>query len=239
MNFALPLLQAFNLSLRYGSNIAVNDVTINVDEGEFVALIGANGAGKSSLLKAIVGLEPVFAGRVVFAGIAFVPEGRGVFREMSVAENLELGSFLRSNSKFRSTVAADLDRVFELFPRLAERSSQIAGTLSGGEQQMLSIGRALMTSPRLLVLDEPSLGLAPRVVEEIALALKQLNTDRGLSILVAEQNAVLGLSMAKRGYVLTSGRIALQGDAAVLAQKSELIDTYLGSSINNNERKVA
>ena len=168
-----------------------------------------------------------------------MPEGRGVFREMSVAENLELGSFLRSNSKFRSMVAADLDRVFELFPRLAERSSQIAGTLSGGEQQMLSIGRALMTSPRLLVLDEPSLGLAPRVVEEIALALKQLNTDRGLSILVAEQNAVLGLSMAKRGYVLNSGRIALQGDATVLAQKSELIDTYLGSSINNNERKIA
>ena len=254
MNFALPLLQAFNLSLRYGSNIAVKDVTINVDEGEFVALIGANGAGKSSLLKAIVGLEPVFAGRVVFAdaeitsiaahrrvkrGIAFVPEGRGVFREMSVAENLELGSFLRSNSKFRSMVAADLDRVFELFPRLAERSSQIAGTLSGGEQQMLSIGRALMTSPRMLVLDEPSLGLAPRVVEEIALALKQLNSERGLSILVAEQNAVLGLSMAKRGYVLNSGRIALQGDATVLAQKSELIDTYLGSSINNNERKIA
>ncbi len=253
MSAATLLLQVSGLSLRYGSNVAVNDVHVNVAQGEFVALVGANGAGKSSLLKAIVGLEPVFAGHVLFAGtditsmaahrrvasgIAFVPEGRGVFSTMSVAENLELGSFLRSGASQRSAVAADLARVFELFPRLAERRQQIAGTLSGGEQQMLAIGRALMTNPRLLLLDEPSLGLAPLVVEEIAAALGQINTERGLSILVAEQNAVLGLGMAQRGYVLNSGRIALLGDAAGLAQQGELIDSYLGSSMNHNERKV-
>jgi len=254
MNRALPLLQVAKLSLRYGSNVAVNDVALDVAAGEFVALVGANGAGKSSLFKAIVGLEPVFAGRVVFAGaditslaahrrvasgIAFVPEGRWVFRDMSVAENLELGSYLRSGASQRSAVAADLARVLELFPRLAERRAQIAGTLSGGEQQMLAIGRALMASPQLLVLDEPSLGLAPRVVEEIVMVLKQINTERGLSILVAEQNAVLGLGMAQRGYVLNGGRIVLQGDAVELAKERELIDFYLGSSMNENERKVA
>jgi len=249
-----PLLQATHVSVRYGAILAVDDASIEVAAGERVALVGANGAGKSSLLKAVVGLERIGGGQVaiggrnvsklpahrrVAEGLALVPEGRGVFRELTVAENLELGSYLRTAGSQRAAVAADLARVLELFPRLAERRHQLAGTLSGGEQQMLAIGRALMTGPRLLVLDEPSLGLAPLVVNEIVRALRRLNAEQGLSLLVSEQNAVLGLGLAQRGYVLNGGRIVLQGDAAGLARQSELIDSYLGSSLTDTERKVA
>ena len=242
MSAATLLLQVSGLSLRYGSNVAVNDVHVNVAQGEFVALVGANGAGKSSLLKAIVGLEPVFAGQVLFAGtditsmaahqrvasgIAFVPEGRGVFSTMSVAENLELGSFLRSSASQRSAVAADLARVFELFPRLAERRQQIAGTLSGGEQQMLAIGRALMTNPKLLILDEATEGLAPVIRAEIWTCLEALKRE-GLSILVVDKNVGVLRRLADRHFVIERGRTVWSGDGAALDQDREKVNGWVG-----------
>lgn len=246
------MLDVRGLAVRYGRNEALADASIHVAHGEIVALIGANGAGKSSLLKAITGIESCAAGAVMFNdvdvtrlsapqrvafGMALAPEGRGIFGELTVRENLDLGAFLRRGRDHRAAVASDLALVFTLFPRLGERHHQRAGTLSGGEQQMLAIGRALMTAPKLLVLDEPSLGLAPRVLDEIVAALRALHASRGLSILVAEQNAVLGLDMADRGYVLHHGHVVLDGSASDLAGKGGLIDYYLGSALDKHEKE--
>ncbi len=246
------MLNVRDLGVRYGRTKALADASIYVAHGEIVALIGANGAGKSSLLKAITGIEPCAAGAIMFNGVdvtrlsapqrvalgmALVPEGRGIFGELKVRENLDLGTFLRRGRDQRAAVASDLALVLTLFPRLGERHQQKAGTLSGGEQQMLAIGRALMTAPKLLVLDEPSLGLAPRILDEIVAALRALHASRGLSILVAEQNAVLGLDMADRGYVLHHGRVVLDGSVSDLAGKGGLIDFYLGSALDNQEKE--
>jgi branched-chain amino acid transport system ATP-binding protein len=240
------VLEVRDLGIRYGATVAVRGASLRVNPGEIVALVGANGAGKSSLLKGIAGLERASGGTVAFcdrdvtrwpahqrvgAGIALVLEGRRTFGEMTVRENLDLGGYLRRGRDAREGMAADLDLVLRLFPRLAQRGSQQAGTLSGGEQQMLAIGRAMMAAPRLLILDEPSLGLAPRVQHEIVDLLKQLHRERGLAILVAEQNAVLGLDMAHRGYVMHRGQVVLEGSAEHLADQGSLIDLYLGSAL--------
>lgn len=252
--FAEGALGVSNLSVRYGRTEVLIGASLTVASREVVALIGANGAGKSSLLKAISGIEPCAGGTVkcngvdvtrlpahlrVRHGMTLVPEGRGVFRNLTVAENLELGAFSRQRASQSQAVAEDMAAVLELFPRLRERSGQMAGSLSGGEQQMLSIGRALMTAPRLLVLDEPSLGLAPRVINEIVAALRSLNAERGLAILVAEQNAALGLDIADRGYVLHNGRIVLEGRACDLAGNAELINAYLGSGVDQATKEMA
>jgi branched-chain amino acid transport system ATP-binding protein len=245
------MLEVRDLEVRYGATVAVEGASLRVGEGEIVALVGANGAGKSSLLEGIAGLERAAAGRIVFrdrdvtgrpaharvaAGMALVPEGRRVFGELTVRENLGLGAYLRRGRGAKERVAADLELVQSVFPRLAQRRDQRAGSLSGGEQQMLAIGRAMMTAPRLLILDEPSLGLAPRVQEEIVATLRQLHRERRLAILVAEQNAVLGLELADRGYVLHRGRVVLEGSSQQLAEQGSLVDLYLGSALGTEAR---
>jgi len=235
------MLKIRNLYAYYGAVTALSGVTCHVRQGEIVALIGANGAGKTTLLNAVCGLvrrqgEVVFAGRdlsglapeaVVALGISQVSEGRQLFAPMSVAENLELGAYCRPQRRAKAEIEADRERVFHLFPRLQERLTQKAGTLSGGEQQMLAIGRALMARPRLLLLDEPSLGLAPRVVEDILATLKQLRAE-GLTTLLVEQNARAALKVADRAYVLETGRIILSGAAADLLADRQVTRAYLG-----------
>jgi branched-chain amino acid transport system ATP-binding protein len=237
------MLEVRGLQVRYGSVLAVDDVDINVDAGEIVVLIGANGAGKSSAVNAIAGLVPSAKGEISFAGkdvsrldaadrvrqgLALVIEGRGVFSEMTVRENIELGAYSKQGLR-GSLLQSAIDKAVAMFPRLGDRFDQIAGTLSGGEQQMLAIARALMSSPRLLVLDEPSLGLAPRIVDEIAERLVQLARESGVTVLVAEQNAVLGLDIADRCYVLQQGRVVLDGIPSELRSNSDLVRLYLGS----------
>jgi branched-chain amino acid transport system ATP-binding protein len=235
------LLTIRNLHAYYGSVPALNGVTCRVREGEIVALIGANGAGKTTLLNAVCGLvrragEIIFQGRplaglapeeIVALGISQVPEGRQLFAPMTVAENLELGAYRRSRRDSKAAITEDLERVFQLFPRLQERLGQRAGTLSGGEQQMLAIGRALMARPQLLLLDEPSLGLAPLVVEDILATLGRLRAE-GLTVLLVEQNARAALKVADRGYVLETGHIILSGTAADLLQDRQVTRAYLG-----------
>jgi branched-chain amino acid transport system ATP-binding protein len=223
----------------YGSIHALKGVTLEVREGEIVTLIGANGAGKSTTLRSINGLNHPrqgtirFQGReitseaphaIVKSGIAQSPEGRRLFPRMSVLENLEMGAFQRDD---RSTFKEDVDRVFDLFPRLAERRHQKAGTMSGGEQQMCAIGRALMARPKLLLLDEPSMGLAPIFVEKIFEIVREIN-EQGTPILLVEQNALMALDAASRGYVLETGRIALEGPAKDLRENEQVRKTYLG-----------
>jgi len=223
----------------YGSIHALKGISLSVHEGEIVTLIGANGAGKSTTLRSIIGLNHPrhgrirFAGRditnegphnIVRAGISQSPEGRRLFSRMSVYENLEMGAFQRSE---RATLREDFDRVYELFPRLAERRTQRAGTLSGGEQQMVAIGRALMARPKLLLLDEPSMGLAPIFVEKIFEIVQEINAQ-GTPILLVEQNALMALDAASRGYVLETGRIALEGPARELRDNEQVRKTYLG-----------
>lgn len=242
------MLKVRDLSIRYARTDAVAGATVQVGDREIVALLGANGAGKSSLLKGITGLEPDSGGTVVFLGsdvtrmpsherislgMALVLEGRGIFSELTVRENLDLGAYLRRGWAARKDVTADLDLVHNLFPRLAERRSQIAGTLSGGEQQMLAIGRAIMTAPKLLILDEPFLGLSPRIVEEIVDMLRALHREHRLAILVAEQNAALGLELADRSYVLHRGRIVIEGTAKSLADQAGMIDFYFGKALTD------
>jgi branched-chain amino acid transport system ATP-binding protein len=225
----------------YGSIHALKGISIEVHDGEIVTLIGANGAGKSTTLRSIHGLNHPRRGtirfqgeditsssphRIVSMGIAQSPEGRRLFPRMSVLENLEMGAFLRTD---RSLFAEDLDRVYTLFPRLAERKSQKAGTLSGGEQQMVAMGRALMARPKLLMLDEPSMGLAPIFVERIFEIVVEIN-KQGIPILLVEQNALMALDVASRGYVLETGRIALADDAKALRQNEQVRKTYLGES---------
>jgi branched-chain amino acid transport system ATP-binding protein len=233
------ILELEDVHTYYGSIHAIKGISIEVYDGEVVTLIGANGAGKSTTLRTINGLNRprngtiTFQGRnitstpaheIVRRGIAQSPEGRRLFPRMTVVENLEMGAFQRTD---RSGLKEDMDRVFHLFPRLAERKSQKAGTMSGGEQQMLAMGRALMARPKLLLLDEPSMGLAPIFVEKIFEIIKEIN-DQGTPILLVEQNALMALDAADRGYVLETGRVALSGDAKELRQNEQVRKTYLG-----------
>jgi branched-chain amino acid transport system ATP-binding protein len=234
----MPLLELRGVAARYGALQALRGVELSVEEGEIVAVLGANGAGKTTTLRAISATvrtsgELVFAGErlprrpeaVARAGIAHVPEGRGTFAELSVDENLRLGAHVRRD---RAAVKADYDRVLQRFPILAERRGQAAGTLSGGEQQQLALARALMQRPRLLLLDEPSLGLAPRLVTEFFAVVGELNEDEGLSVLVVEQNASIALASSNRAYVLEVGRVAVAGTSADLQQHPAVRRSYLG-----------
>ena len=236
-----PILEVSDIHTYYGSIQALKGISLTVNEGEVVTLLGANGAGKTTTLRSINGLNRPrqgsirFQGRditttppheIVKRGIAQSPEGRRLFPRMSVTENLEMGAFQRSD---RSEIRSDMDRVFELFPRLQERRHQKAGTMSGGEQQMCAIGRALMAQPKLLLLDEPSLGLAPIFVERIFEIIRQIN-EQGTSILLVEQNALMALDAADRGYVLETGRIVLADAAAALKTNEEVRKTYLGET---------
>jgi branched-chain amino acid transport system ATP-binding protein len=236
-----PILQVSDVHTYYGSIQALKGISIEVHDGEIVTLLGANGAGKTTTLRSINGLNRPREGKIHFQGrdittvpaheivkrgIAQSPEGRRLFPRMTVNENLEMGAFQRSD---KSDIRSDKDRVFELFPRLQERRNQKAGTLSGGEQQMCAIGRALMARPKLLLLDEPSLGLAPIFVERIFDIIKQIN-DQGTSILLVEQNALMALDAANRGYVLETGRIVLADDAASLKTNEQVRKTYLGET---------
>jgi branched-chain amino acid transport system ATP-binding protein len=233
------VLEVTGLHVAYGGIQAVRSVTFHVNEGETVALIGANGAGKTSTLKAIsrvidtVGGDVHFCGEkitriashdIIRKGIAMVPEGRGVFPRLTVAENLAMGAFVRND---KAGVAGDLDQVYGHFPRLEERAAQLAGTLSGGEQQMLAIGRALMSRPRLLLLDEPSMGLAPLMVNKIFEVIRAVAVQ-GMTILLIEQNARLALQTSQRGYVMESGEITLSGEAAQLLDDPKVRAAYLG-----------
>ncbi|HEV8696890.1 MAG TPA: ABC transporter ATP-binding protein [Candidatus Limnocylindrales bacterium] len=232
------MLELKNIHTYYGSIHALRGVTMHVDEGEIVTLIGSNGAGKSTTLRTISGLlrpregEIQFRGKridgvpphqIVERGVCQSPEGRRVFARMTVHENLEMGAF----SRREKVPTADYDRVYELFPRLRERTSQRAGTLSGGEQQMLAIGRALMSSPRLLLLDEPSMGLAPILVEQIFEIVKTIN-QAGTTVLLVEQNALMALGIAHRGYILQTGEIVLTDQAAALVNNAGVRRAYLG-----------
>jgi branched-chain amino acid transport system ATP-binding protein len=231
------------LRVSYGGIAAVKGLSLEVDKGEIVTLIGANGAGKTSTLKAIVGLVAAQSGeislfgesirgvathRIAGKGVALVPEGRAIFGNLTVAENLELGSFLKREPE---GLRSRLDRVLKLFPRLAERMAQEAGTLSGGEQQMLAIGRALMSDPKLLLLDEPSLGLAPKLVEQIFEAIVEVARG-GLTILLVEQNTRLALETAARAYVLVTGELALSGSCAELREDPRIKGAYLGEDVS-------
>jgi branched-chain amino acid transport system ATP-binding protein len=236
------MLRVKNLHAYYGRIRALDNVSLHVQGGEIVSLIGANGAGKTTILntisglirrakgeinfenKKIIGLRPE---KVVAAGISQVPEGRQIFGPLTVMENLELGAFLRFKKKERKAIDTDKDWVFQLFPRLKERSGQIAGTLSGGEQQMLAIGRALMARPKLLLLDEPSMGLAPLVVKDIMNTISQLRKS-GMTILMVEQNARASLRISDRGYVLETGRVVLQGPSDELMNDADVKRAYLG-----------
>jgi len=234
------ILQVKDLHVSYGAIKAVKGISFEVEEGEIVTLIGANGAGKSTTLRTISGLETAASGSINFLGteltklpphdivklgIAHVPEGRRVFANLSVLENLKLGANLR---KDQEGIKNDIKRVFGLFPRLEERKNQSAGTLSGGEQQMLAVGRALMTRGKLMLLDEPSMGLAPLVVEEIFRIIKEINNE-GTTILLIEQNAYMALGIANRAYVLETGNIVLQGPASELAKNEDVKKAYLGA----------
>jgi branched-chain amino acid transport system ATP-binding protein len=236
----MSLLSIRDIEVSYGKVKALHGVTLRVERGELVSLVGANGAGKTTLMKAIMGLVPTTAGAGEFEGrallgmrthdiarlgIAYVPEGRGTLRELTVRENLRLGAFSR---RWDAETHADLDRVLDRFPVLAERIGQIAGTLSGGEQQMLVIGRALMSRPRLLLLDEPSLGLAPQIGERIFEIIAAVN-QQGAAVLLVEQNARAALKLAKRAYVIELGRIALEGEG--LSDNKRVREAYLGDFV--------
>jgi len=236
----MKLLEIRGLEVRYGGIRAVKGIDLEIAEGELVCLIGANGAGKSSTLRAVSGLAQTAPGSIRFggrdlagvpafararAGLVMVPEGRGVFAQLSVEENLAMGAYARADAG----VATDRARVFELFPRLAERRRQTAGTLSGGEQQMLAIGRALMSRPKLLALDEPSMGLAPIGTEKILQVIRDIN-NTGVTVLLVEQNARSALALAHRAYVMESGEITLSGEARALLADPRVREAYLGEA---------
>ena len=235
----MPLLEVADIHTHYGSIEALKGVSLDVEEGEVVTLIGSNGAGKSTTLRSIAGLTPASSGHVRFSGqditrvpaheivsygIALSPEGRHCFPRMTVRENLDLGAYHRRGPE----IASDLDRVFALFPRLHEREKQKAGTMSGGEQQMLAIGRALMARPKLLMLDEPSMGIAPILVQRIYETIGEIN-KAGVTILLVEQNANYALDVSKRGYVLETGRVVLANDSDMLRDDPEVQRAYLGT----------
>lgn len=234
------MLEVKNLSVSYGAIEAVKDISFTVNAGEIVSLIGANGAGKTTTLHTITGLVPTKSGSVMYNGVdllkthnnkivtlgmAHIPEGRHVFTRMSVEENLEMGAF---SLKDQSDLKKDLDMVYGLFPRLKERRNQKAGTLSGGEQQMLAMGRALMSHPKTILMDEPSMGLSPKLVKEIFSIIRKLH-EQGITILLVEQNAKMALSIADRAYVLETGRITMEGDAKELLNNEQVRKAYLGA----------
>ena len=236
----MNLLEVRDLHVNYGAIGALHGVSLHVGPGEIVTLIGANGAGKSTTLRTLSGLVRARSGTVVFdgqpitnaapheivrRGLGHVPEGRMVFANLTVAENLQMGAYLQRD---RAAIARELDYVFGLFPRLKERLPQVAGTLSGGEQQMLAIGRALMGRPRFLMLDEPSLGIAPLLVKAIFQKIAEINRERGITVLLVEQNAHLALEVAHRGYVMETGRLLLEDTSARLRQNPQVQAAYLG-----------
>jgi len=236
----MTLLKLSALEANYGAVRALQGISMDVEEGAVVALLGANGAGKSTTLKAISGMVQPSAGGIEFAGeslvgktpnqivsmgIAHVPEGRRIFKDLTVSENLRMGAYSRSD---KQGIAQDLDMVLELFPRLSERSRQLGGSLSGGEQQMLAIGRGIMARPKLLLLDEPSLGLAPLIIADIFTTLRKINHEHGVTLLVVEQNANVALKNAGFGYVLQVGRVAVEGRSAELRENKEVIESYMG-----------
>jgi branched-chain amino acid transport system ATP-binding protein len=238
-NGARPVLEVEDIHVFYGSIEALKGISLTVNEGEIVTLIGSNGAGKSTTLRAISGLNPPKTGTIKFRGreihellgyqvaelgIAQAPEGRRIFSRMTVLENLEMGAFTRNDKQIRE----DIERVYELFPRLKEREKQKGGTMSGGEQQMLAIGRALMANPKLLLLDEPSLGLAPVIVDRIYEIIREIN-QRGVTILLVEQNANYALDVSHRGYVLETGTVALTNDSEALRNDEAVQRAYLGT----------
>lgn len=240
------ILDVQNIELYYDHVYALRGVSLDVNEGETVALIGANGAGKSSILRAVTGLRRVKSGQIHFQGqridaippqrlvemgIAMVPEGRRVFPFMSVRDNLMMGAFTRHN---KAEIAKTLENVMERFPRLRERYHQAAGTMSGGEQQMLVIGRALMSKPKLLLLDEPSLGVAPKLVQDIARSIVAINRDEKVSVLLVEQNSRMALAISKRAYVLASGAMAISGESASLRNDPRVQHLYLGGEAEDN-----
>jgi len=233
------MLEVNNIHTYYGNIHALKGITLTVEEGEIVTLIGANGAGKTTTLRTISGLlrprqgDVVFEGedisnipahRMVYKGVAMVPEGRGIFARLTVSENLDMGAFSRDD---KETIKSDLERVYTLFPRLKERRTQVSGTLSGGEQQMLAIGRSIMSRPRLLLLDEPSMGLAPVLVETIFDTVKAIN-EEGTTVLLVEQNANMALGIAHRGYVLQTGSIVLSNTAEILREDPTVQKAYVG-----------
>jgi len=236
-----PLLELKRLEVAYGGIHAVKGIDLEVGQGELVCLIGANGAGKTTTLKGICGLLPIKAGTISYdganitgkpafqlvrRGLAMVPEGRGVFGALTIEENLAMGAYIRSD---REGIKSDIERVYHLFPRLKERSRQTAGTMSGGEQQMLAMGRAMMSRPRLLLLDEPSMGLAPLMVQKVFETIVTISGE-GVTILLIEQNAKLALEVSKRGYVMESGDIILSGDAKSLLHDPKVRAAYLGEA---------
>jgi len=235
----MAMLELNDIHTYYGNIQALKGISLTVDEGEIVTLIGANGAGKTTTLRTITGLLTPREGSIIYDGeditgipahklvykqVAMVPEGRGVFAKLTVQENLEMGAFSRND---KDGITTDFERVFALFPRLKERRKQVAGTLSGGEQQMLATGRAMMAKPRLLLLDEPSMGLAPVLVDSVFDAIVEINKE-GTTILLVEQNALMALSIANRGYVLQTGQIVLHDDAEALKQNEMVQKAYLG-----------
>ena len=235
---AQTLLKVSGLKVAYGGIQAVKGVSFEVHEGELVSLIGANGAGKTTTLKAITGLQPSVGGNIEFLGqsiqgqgawdlvkqgLVMVPEGRGTFTRMSITENLQMGAFVRRDNE----IEADIDKVFAIFPRLKERRNQLAGTMSGGEQQMLAMGRALMARPKVLLLDEPSMGLSPIMVDKIFEVVDDIH-KRGVTVLLVEQNASRALGLASRGYVMESGEVTMSGDAKVLLNDPKVRAAYLG-----------
>jgi branched-chain amino acid transport system ATP-binding protein len=234
------MLELINIGVQYGKRPVLRDVSLRIGAGEVVTLVGANAAGKTTMLRTIMGLKEPMAGTIRFdgedvtklstvervrRGLALSPEGRQIFPKFSVIENLQMGGYHRAD---RNRLDVDIARLFDMFPRLAERRSQKAGSMSGGEQQMLAIGRALISRPRCLLLDEPTLGLAPIIVSEITRIVRQL-AQGGVTILLAEQNAAMALGVADRGYVLESGRISLEGKAAALKESAEIRRLYLGT----------
>ena len=236
-----PLLELKDLQVAYGGIQAVKGIDLSVDQGELVCLIGANGAGKTTTLKGITGLQPIKSGKIHYAGeditgkpafqlvrkgLSMVPEGRGVFGALTIEENLAMGAYARDD---RAAIKDDVERVFGLFPRLKERRKQTAGTLSGGEQQMLAMGRALMSRPKLLLLDEPSMGLAPLMVQKVFETVMAVSKE-GVTILLIEQNAKLALEVSSRGYVMESGEITLQGKAKQLLSDPTVRAAYLGEA---------
>ncbi len=238
---AAPLLELVGLEVTYGGIHAVKGIDLHVGQGELVCLIGANGAGKTTTLKGICGLQPVKSGTIRYGGsnitgrpafelvrrgLAMVPEGRGVFGALTIEENLAMGAYVRSD---RAGIRDDIDRVFGWFPRLKERRRQTAGTMSGGEQQMLAMGRALMSKPKLLLLDEPSMGLAPLMVQKVFETVISVSKE-GVTILLIEQNAKLALEVSHRGYVMESGEITLSGDARTLLHDPAVRAAYLGEA---------
>ncbi len=235
----MSLLNIKDLSVHYGGIQAVNSINMHIEEGELVTLIGANGAGKTTTLKSIVGLVKPKSGLIEFngqdnrktvvhnfvrQGLVMVPEGRGIFPKLTVLENLNMGAYYRND---KAQILTDIEYVYTLFPRLKERSVQLAGTLSGGEQQMLAIGRAILSKPKLLLLDEPSMGLAPIIVQQI-FDIIQTISKQGVTILLVEQNAKLALEISNRGYVMESGKISMEGAADVLLRDPRILSAYLG-----------